>query len=57
VSLNTRHITIVEKIDARVKELELKGCDEVTIFKEMEDMMPEFKTILEMDSRGDIEYG
>lgn len=43
-------LDIVSQIDARVRDLEQTGTDEMTIFAEMADLMPGFKHL--MDTAG-----
>ena len=45
--VTVEQIQIASKIDARVKKLERRGCDEVEILTEMVDLMPSFKKLLD----------
>ena len=45
------HQKLARKIDARVQKLRERGCDDMTIFVEMGDCMPEFKRLMDMAGR------
>lgn len=47
MSLNGKQLEIALKIDVRVRELERAGANEVEIFMEMSDLMPDFKQLME----------
>jgi hypothetical protein len=40
------HLRIASMIEAKVQKLTGSGCDDVTIFGEMSDYMPEFKRLI-----------
>lgn len=50
MALNAEHLRIAALIDARVRQLELAGCDDLSILAEMSSLMPDFKFLL--DSAG-----
>lgn len=47
MSLTAKQLRIASIIDARVRELEQAGSDEVTILTEMVPLMPSFKKLLD----------
>jgi len=50
MSLSVEQLDIASQIDVRIRELERSGANEMTIFVEMSDLMPGFKSL--MDTAG-----
>ncbi|MGA9391850.1 MAG: hypothetical protein WBV69_15560 [Candidatus Sulfotelmatobacter sp.] len=49
------HLRIASMIEAKVQKLTGSGCDDVTIFGEMSDYMPEFKRLIDTSQRGEMD--
>ncbi|MEW6736338.1 MAG: hypothetical protein AB1489_33910 [Acidobacteriota bacterium] len=54
-SLNTKQLQIAAQIDARVRELERAGNNEMTIFVETAPLMPSFKKLLDTAGEGEMD--
>jgi hypothetical protein len=44
--LSSEQLTFIMKVDARGRELERNGKNEIEIFMEMDDLMPDFKRLI-----------
>jgi hypothetical protein len=55
MKLTSEQLQFVASIDAQVQELIEQGKDDITIFAEMADSMPDFKRLMDSSKHGELD--